>query len=50
MAREVSIRFRPEAFVEGCQSLGTLEEVLEEAGLTPSPPPRGEGWGEGAVL
>lgn len=46
---EESLREAVEAFVEGCQSLGTLDEVLEEAGLTPSPPARGEGWGEGAA-
>ncbi len=47
---EESLREAVEAFVEGCQSLGTLDEVLEEAGLAPSPPPRGESGGEGAVL
>ena len=28
-----SLREAVEAFVEGCQSLGTLEEVLQEAGF-----------------
>ena len=30
---EESLREAVEAFVEGCQSLGTLDEVLEEAGF-----------------
>ena len=28
-----SLREAVEAFIEGCQSLGTLEEVLQEAGF-----------------
>ena len=52
---EEPLREAVEAFMEGCQSLGTLDEVLEEAGfrqhfgLAPSPPLRGEGWGEGTA-
>ena len=46
---EESLREAVEAFVEGCRSLGTLDEVLAEVGFTPSPPSRGEGWGEGAA-
>ncbi len=30
---EESLREAVEAFMEGCQSLGTLDEVLEEAGF-----------------
>jgi len=60
----VSIRFRAEVFEEGddyvaiCpeldvssfgDSVAEAEESLREAVLTPSPPSRGEGWGEGAA-
>ena len=35
-----SLREAVECFVEGCRELGTLEEVLEEAGYTAAPAPQ----------
>lgn len=41
-AARASLREAVECFVEGCRELGTLEEVLEEAGysVAPAPQPR----------